>query len=206
MSSHPKDISENVLSVMAKSRHIPHQLHLPLQSGSDKVLSDMNRKYDSAAYLKIIDKARELMDDIAFTTDIIVGFPTETRADFEKTCEMLKKVRYDSIFSFIYSKRSGTPAAKMEMAASDDEIKAWFDEMLKVQNDISYEINLSQVGQIQDVLVEGKSKNEEDFLTSRNYANKIVNFKGGEEQIGKIVKVKITKAQTWVLFGELVEE
>lgn len=204
MSSHPKDISDKVLSVMASSRHICHQLHLPLQSGSDKVLKDMNRSYDSKKYLSIVDKARELMEDISITTDIIVGFPTETREDFEKTLEMLKRVRYDSIFSFIYSRRSGTPAARMESAATDEEIKAWFDEMLAVQNDISYEINSRAVGREEDVLVEGPSKTEKGILTSRNYANKIVNIEGGESLIGRIVKVKITRAQTWVLFGEII--
>lgn len=206
MSSHPKDISDEVLDVMASSSHICHQLHLPLQSGSDKVLKDMNRKYTRADYLKIIEKAREKMPDIAFTTDIIVGFPTEGEEDFEDTLKILEAVRYDSIFSFIYSKRNGTAAAKMEPKATDDEIKARFDRMLEVQNAISYEINSSQVGEVQKVLTEGVSKTEPGVLTGRNYANKIVNFKGGEELIGKILNIKITKAQTWVLFGELTEE
>lgn len=202
MSSHPKDISESVIKTMAESRHICHQLHLPLQSGSDKLLKEMNRVYNREKYLSIVDKAKELMPDMAITTDIIVGFPTETEEDFEGTVEMLEKVKYDSIFSFIYSPRKGTPAAKMEPVATGEEIKKRFDRLLEVQNRISYELNKKCEGQIQEVLVEGMSK-EDGMLTSRNYANKIVNFKGGEELIGKIVKVKITKAQTWILLGEL---
>lgn len=203
MSSHPKDISEKVLEVMSTGKHICHQLHLPLQSGSDKVLSEMNRKYTREKYLAIVEKARELMPDLSLTTDIIVGFPTETEQDFEDTLDILKKVKYDSLFSFIYSPREGTPAAKMEFAATQEEIKDRFDRLLNVQNDISYEINKRCEGEEQLVLVESMSK-EDGVLTARNYANKIVNFEGSESLIGKIVKVKITKAQTWILIGELV--
>lgn len=204
MSSHPKDISDKVLEVMAVSRHICHQLHLPLQSGSDKLLKEMNRIYNRERYLSIVDKAKALMPDLAITTDIIVGFPTETQKDFEDTLDMLRRVKYDSIFSFIYSKREGTPAAKMEFAATEEEIKDRFDRLLEVQNEISYELNKKCEGQIQEVLVEGMSK-EDGILTSRNYANKIVNFKGGEALVGQLVKVKITKAQTWILLGEVCE-
>lgn len=203
MSSHPKDISDKVLEVMAKSNHICHQLHLPLQAGSDKLLKEMNRVYDTEKYLSIVNKARVLMPDLAITTDIIVGFPTETEEDFEGTVKMLQKVKYDSIFSFIYSKREGTPAAKMDFVATEEEIKERFDRLLEVQNSISYELNKKCEGEVQEVLVESMSK-EDGMLTSRNYANKIVNFKGDESLIGKIVKVKITKAQTWILIGELV--
>lgn len=202
MSSHPKDISDKVLTVMANSKNICHQLHLPLQSGSDKMLKEMNRVYNTEKYLSIVNKAKELMPDLAITTDIIVGFPTETEEDFEGTLNMLKEVKYDSIFSFIYSPRTGTPAAKMVPVATEAEIKERFDRLLEVQNDISYELNKKCEGEVQEVLVEGISK-EEGVLTARNYANKIVNFPGGEELIGKIVKVKITKAQTWILIGEL---
>lgn len=203
MSSHPKDISDKVLAVMAKSKNICHQLHLPLQSGSDKMLKEMNRVYSAEKYLSIVNKAKALMPDLAITTDIIVGFPSETDADFEDTIKMLEKVKYDSIFSFIYSRRTGTPAAKMESVATEEEIKARFDRLLDVQNAISYELNKKCEGTVQEVLVESVSK-EEGMLTARNYANKIVNFPGGEELIGEIVKVKITKAQTWILIGELV--
>ncbi|MBQ6795565.1 MAG: tRNA (N6-isopentenyl adenosine(37)-C2)-methylthiotransferase MiaB [Clostridia bacterium] len=204
MSSHPKDISDKVLETMATSRHICHQLHLPLQSGSDKLLKEMNRVYNTEKYLSIVKKAKELMPDIAMTTDIIVGFPTETEEDFEGTIKMLETVKYDSIFSFIYSKREGTPAAKMDFVATEEEIKARFDRLLEVQNRISYELNKKCEGEEQMVLVEGVSR-EEGVLTSRNYQNKIVNFKGDESLVGKMVKVKITKAQTWILIGEMCE-
>ncbi len=203
MSSHPKDISDKVLETMASSKHICHQLHLPLQSGSDKLLREMNRVYNTEKYLAIVKKAKALMPDLAITTDIIVGFPTESEDDFEDTIKMLKEVKYDSIFSFIYSRREGTPAAKMEFVATEDEIKARFDRLLEVQNAISYELNKKCEGEIQEVLVESVSK-EAGILTARNYANKIVNFPGDESLVGKIVKVKITKAQTWILLGELI--
>ena len=203
MSSHPKDISERLLQTMAQQEKICKQLHLPLQSGSDKVLADMNRHYTAARYMKTVKKARELMPDIALTTDIIVGFPTETEADFEKTEEILSAARFDSIFSFIYSKRTGTRAAKLEPCATEEEINARFRRMLDLQNKISFERNKRHEGKTELVLVEGPSKNDPDMMTGRNYANKIVNFKGTPDLAGKIIPVKITRAQTWILCGEL---
>lgn len=203
MSSHPKDISERLLQTMAQQEKICKQLHLPLQSGSDKVLADMNRHYTAARYMKTVKKARELMPDIALTTDIIVGFPTETEADFEKTEEILSAARFDSIFSFIYSKRTGTRAAKLEPCASEEEINARFRRMLDLQNKISFERNKRHEGKTELVLVEGPSKNDPDMMTGRNYANKIVNFKGTPDLAGQIIPVKITRAQTWILCGEL---
>ncbi len=202
MSSHPKDLSDAVLKTMAESKNICHQLHLPLQSGSDKVLREMNRVYDTEKYLGIVERARRLMPDLAITTDIIVGFPTETDEDFEETIKILEKVKYDRLFSFIYSPREGTPAARMEYVASEEVIKARFDRLLEVQNKISYELNKKCEGEIQAVLAEGISKNEEGVVSARNYANKIVNVKGDESLIGKIINVRITKAQTWILYGE----
>ena len=149
-------------------------------------------------------KARELMPDIALTTDIIVGFPTETAEDFEDTLSILREAKYDSIFSFIYSSRVGTKASLMENVSTEEEIDARFKKLLEVQNEISYELNLRHEGNVERVLVESVSKTDEDMLTARNYANKIVNFKGDKSLIGKFVDVKITKAQTWVLFGEQV--
>ncbi len=206
MSSHPKDISDKVLETMSNSKHICHQLHLPLQAGSDKLLKEMNRVYTREKYLSIVEKARTLMPDIGLTTDIIVGFPTETEEDFEGTLDMLKRVGYDSIFSFIYSPREGTPAARMEFNSTEEEIKLRFDRLLKLQNEISYSLNKKCEGEEQLVLVESVSKTDENILTSRNYANKIVNFEGDKSLVGQIVKVKITKAQTWVLLGELIGE
>lgn len=205
MSSHPKDISNVLLETMAQCQKICNCLHLPLQSGSNRVLKDMNRRYTAERYLEIVDYAKKLMPDITITTDIIVGFPTETEKDFRDTLKILEKVRYDSIFSFIYSKREGTPAAEMEMAASKEEISEWFNEMLEVQNRISGEINRSYEGSVQEILVEGPSKHDSAYLFGRTEGNKIVNFKGDSSLKDKIIKVKITKAQTWVLYGELVK-
>ncbi len=204
MSSHPKDISPLLLRTMAEQKKICKQLHLPLQSGSDKVLKDMNRVYNREKYLETVRLAKELMPDIGLTTDIIVGFPTETQEDFLDTLSLLEEVEYDSIFSFIYSRRDGTRAAQMESVASEEEIDARFQELLRVQNDISARRNIRHEGRIETVLVEGQSKTDPQMLTGRNYANKIVNFKGDESLIGTFTDVKITKAQTWILYGELV--
>lgn len=204
MSSHPKDISNTLLETMAECPKVCNSLHLPLQSGSDKVLKDMNRRYTAERYLEIVDYAKKLMPDISLTTDIIVGFPTEEEADFRDTMKVLETVRYDSIFSFIYSKREGTPAAAMETKADKEEISRWFNEMLELQNKISAEINLSYEGSIQEILVEGPSKHDPTYLFGRTQGNKIVNFKGDSSLKDKIIKVKITKAQTWVLYGEQV--
>lgn len=203
MSSHPKDISEELLSVMASQEKICNQLHLPLQSGSDKVLADMNRHYTAERYMQTVERARALMPDIALTTDIIVGFPTETEEDFRKTEDILSAARFDSIFSFIYSKRTGTRAAQMKPCATEDEINARFRRMLDLQNRISLEQNKRHEGKTELVLVEGPSKNDPDMMTGRNYANKIVNFKAPAALAGKTVPVKITHAQTWILCGEL---
>lgn len=204
MSSHPKDISRTLLDAMSRCSKVCHQLHLPLQSGSDRVLKAMNRRYTAERYGEIVNYARSVMPDLSLTTDIIVGFPTEERGDFEATLDMLRKVRFDSIFSFIYSPREGTPAAKMASVASGEEKSAWFQEMLNVQNAISAELNQACEGEIQEILVEGESKHDKEMLTGRNYANKIVNFKGDSSLKDRMVKVRITKAQTWILYGELV--
>jgi tRNA-2-methylthio-N6-dimethylallyladenosine synthase len=204
MSSHPKDISPLLLETMAREEKICNQLHLPLQSGSDKVLSDMNRVYSREKYLGIIARAKELMPDIALTTDIIVGFPTETEEDFEDTLSLLEEVGFDSIFSFIYSQREGTKASQMEMASTEEEIEKRFQRMLSLQNEVSAQRNKRHEGNVERVLVEGYSKTDPGVLTGRNYANKIVNFKGDESLIGTFVNIKITKAQTWILYGEVV--
>lgn len=204
MSSHPKDISPTLLETMAQEEKICNQLHLPLQSGSNRVLTDMNRHYDRKRYLEIVELAKKLMPDVTLTTDIIVGFPTETQEDFEDTLSLLSEVEYDSLFSFIYSPRVGTKAAQWKNVSTPEEIDKRFRKLLSVQNDISYKRNLRHEGQIEKVLVEGVSKTDPHMLTGRNEGNKIVNFKGDESLIGKFADVKITKAQTWILFGELI--
>lgn len=205
MTSHPKDISDELIEVMAREDKICKQLHLPIQCGSDRILEKMNRKYTRAQYLSLVKKIREKMPEIVLTTDIIVGFPGETNEDFSDTVSVLKEVEYDTIFSFIYSRRTGTPAAKMEDCLTDEEKHRNFDEMLKVQNEISKRKNDAYSGRIEKVLVEGESKTNPEYLSGRTDGGKIVNFKGDKGLVGKIVDVKITRAQTWSLSGELEE-
>lgn len=205
MTSHPKDISDELIEVMAREEKICKQLHLPIQCGSDRVLQAMNRRYTRSRYMEIIKKVREKMPDIVLTTDIIVGFPGETNEEFEETIEVLKEVRYDTIFSFIYSKRNGTPAAKMEDCLTDEEKHRNFERMLDVQNQISKEINDTYMGKNVKVLVESESKTNPEFMTGRTEGGKVVNFKGGKDLIGKFLNIKITKTQTWSLSGEIEE-
>lgn len=204
VSVHPKDITDKLISEMASNKKVCRQLHVPLQSGSTKVLKDMNRRYSKEQYLALIDKIRAAMPDIALSTDIIVGFPTETNEDFADTLDVVKKVGYDMTYTFIYSKREGTPAAKMDFVLSDGEIKRNFDELVKVHSEILHEKNAKLKDAVLEVLVEGKSRTDENMLTGRTTGNKVVNFSGSEDSVGKIVKVKITHAATWSLTGEIV--
>ncbi len=204
VTSHPKDISSELIEVMAKEKKICNQLHLPVQSGSDRVLKLMNRKYTKEQYLGIADAVRKAIPDIVLTTDIIVGFPGETNEDFEETLDILRQVEYDTIFSFIYSKRKGTPAAEMEDCLTDEEKHKNFDRMLSVQNEISKRKNDAYVGTVQKILVEGVSKTNANTLTGRTEGGKVVNFEGASELVGQMVDVKITNSQTWSLFGEIV--
>ena len=204
MTSHPKDLSDKVIYAMRDCNKICKQLHLPLQSGSNKILKEMNRHYTKEQYMEIIDKVKREIPEITLTTDIIVGFPTETTEDFEETVKMLEYVRYDSIFSFIYSRREGTPAAKLDFVLSDEEIHKNFDRLLEVQNQICLEKNLEYEGREEIVLVDGASKTNPEMLSGRTDGGKIVNFIGSDELIGKYVKVKITKPKQWSLEGELV--
>lgn len=206
MTSHPKDISDELISVMAEEPKICKQLHLPVQSGSTKILSAMNRKYTREHYLSLVEKVRAKMPDIVLTTDIIVGFPGETDDDFEETLSLLKLVEYDTIFSFIYSKRQGTPAASMEDVMSEEQKHRNFDRMLEVQNEISKRKNDAYLGKTEMVLVEGISKNNQNTLTGRTEGGKVVNFPGSAEMVGTLQNVKITKSQTWSLFGEIIQE
>lgn len=206
MTSHPKDLSDELIAVMASEKKICKQLHLPVQSGSDRVLKVMNRKYTRDQYLSLVKKVRAAMPEIVLTTDIIVGFPGETDADFAETVSLLKEVEYDTIFSFIYSKRNGTPAAKMPDVMDEAQKHQNFEAMLAVQNEISRRKNDAYLGRTETVLVEGFSKNNQETLTGRTEGGKVVNFPGTKEQIGQMVKVTITKTQTWSLFGEIIEE
>ncbi len=208
MTSHPKDASRKLIDVIADNcsdscrPKIVKQFHLPLQAGADSVLRAMNRHYDSASYLALIEYMKNKIPDIALSTDIIVGFPTETDSDFEKTLEMLETIRYDAFYSFIYSVRKGTPAANMPQI--DENIKSErFRRLLEVQNKISLDKNLEYIGKTERLLVEGKSKTNPNMMTGRNEKNRLVHFKGDEDAVGSFVNVVITSADTYSLTGEL---
>ncbi|MDE6625299.1 MAG: tRNA (N6-isopentenyl adenosine(37)-C2)-methylthiotransferase MiaB [Lachnospiraceae bacterium] len=203
MTSHPKDLSDELIAVMAKSKKICRHLHLPMQSGSTKVLSDMNRRYTKEDYLALVDKIRTAIPDISLTTDIIVGFPTETEEDFCDTLDVVRKVRFDSAFTFIYSKRTGTPAADMEFQATEEEIKKRFDSLLKEVQAIAKETCSKDQGKIMEVLVEGLDEQDENLLTGRLSNNLLVHFPGDKALIGTFQNVKLTEAKGFYYIGEL---
>ncbi len=203
MTSHPKDISDKLIGTMAREEKICKQLHLPIQAGNNRVLKAMNRRYTREEYMEKMKKIKEKMPGIALTTDIIVGFPGETNEEFKDTLEVLKEVRYDSIFSFIYSKRPGTPASVMEDAISPEDKKRNFDMLLAVQDEISKEKNLALLGKRVKVLTEGVSKNNPNALMGRTEGGKTVNFEGDKSLIGSFVMVEIIDAKTWSLQGRI---
>ena len=205
MTSHPKDLSDKLIDAIAECDKVCKQLHLPVQAGSNKILKEMNRKYTKEDYLAKIEKVKKRIPNISLSTDIIVGFPTETKEDFEETLDVLRKVEYDNIFSFIYSRREGTPAAKLDFVLTDEEIHENFNKLLEVQNEISKRKNEAYVGRVEKVLVDGVSKNDETTLSGRCDSSKIVNFKGDKSLIGKYIDVRITEAHTWSLNGEIAE-
>ena len=204
MTSHPKDATKELFDVMAASKKICHHLHLPVQCGSDRILQTMNRRYTVEQYLKLIDYARSVMPDISFTTDIIVGFPGETLEDFQGTLDLLKKVRYDSLFSFIYSKRVGTKAATMPDDTPHSVKSDRLQQLLALQRIIGEEVLQEYVGKTLRILVDGTGKSGEGYLTGRTDQFLIVDFPGDRSLIGQFVTVKITKALNWALLGELV--
>ena len=209
MTSHPKDASHELIDVIAENcsdnckPKIVKQFHLPLQSGSDRILDKMNRHYGRDQYLSLMNYMKGKIPDIALSTDIIVGFPTETEEDFADTLSMLEEVRYDAFFSFIYSIRRGTPAEKMPQVPENVK-KERFARLLDTQNRISLSKNEEYVGKTERVLVEGRSKTDPDMLTGRNEKNRLVHFKGGDHLIGDFALVKIITADTYCLSGELV--
>lgn len=205
MTSHPKDATGKLIDVMAASRHVAHHFHLPMQSGSDRVLRAMNRHYDMEKYLGIVDYIREKMPDAVITSDIIVGFPEESEEEFEETLEALKRVRFDMIYSFIYSPRKGTPAAEMTQVAP--EVKsARFDRLLAVQNAISLEKNQPLQGKTLRVLCDGVSKNNDAVYQGRTEGGKIVFFDASPEQEGRFLSVNIERADTFALYGTITEK
>jgi len=202
MTSHPKDASNKLIDVMAKNEHIANHFHLPLQSGSDGILKKMNRHYDTERYLGIVRYMREKMPDIAITTDIIVGFPGESEEDFEATLEMLRQVKFDMIYSFIYSPRKGTPAAEMEDQVPPEVQKRRFERLLAVQQEISLEKNLPFVNKTVRVLCDGVSKTNEALYSGRTEEGKIVFFEGEECDKGNFVMIHIERAEAFALYGK----
>ncbi len=205
MTSHPKDATKELIDVMAKHEKICRHFHLPVQSGSDEILRRMNRHYDTARYLSLIRYARERIPDISFTSDIIVGFPGETEADFEKTLELIRTVEYDSLYTFIYSPRVGTPAASMPDPIPPEEKSRWFQRLLEVQGEIGPKKLKAYEGRICRVLVESKAK-EEGFLTGRTDTNMVVTLPGKESLIGQFAQVRITHAKNCALEAVLLSE
>ena len=204
MTSHPKDLSDELIAVMAKSKKICRHLHLPIQSGSSRILQKMNRRYTKEHYLELVDKIRAAVPDISLTTDIIVGFPGETEEDFQETLDVVRKVRYDSAFTFIYSKRTGTPAAAMEEQIPEDVVKDRFDRLLKEVQEISAEVCSVHEGTVQEVLVESVNDHDPSLVTGRLSNNLLVHFPGDKELIGKIVPVHLDEAKGFYYLGTVL--
>ena len=202
MTSHPKDASRKLFDTMASHDKIAKQFHLPFQSGNDRVLKVMNRRYTSAQYLELIDYGRSKMPDIVFTSDVIVGFPGETEEEFEDTLKLIERVRFDSLFTFIYSPRPGTPAAEMPDPTTKEEKNRRFDRLCQTQNRISTEKHQAYIGTTFRVLIDGTDK---DMLTARTDGGRLVRLSGSEDLIGQFRTVKITDCTTWSLTGELVD-
>ena len=200
MTSHPKDATEELFAAMAECEKCEKHLHLPLQSGSDRILKQMNRRYDSEKYLSQVESVRRYVPDIVLTTDIIVGFPGETDEDFAATMALAEKVRFDAMFTFIYSKRAGTPAAEMPDPFTREQKQVHFDALLELQNRISEEKHREYVGKTVRVLVDGRDK-EDGILTARTIGGRLVRLTGEESLIGSFVNVKIDDCNTWALRG-----
>ena len=205
MTSHPKDLSDELIEVMAKSKKICKQMHLPLQSGSSRLLKIMNRHYNKEQYLTLVEKLRKEIPDIGITTDIIVGFPGETEEDFEETLDVVEKAQYDSAFTFIYSKRSGTPAAKMPDQVPEDVVKDRFDRLLSLVNSISKEKTKALEGSVQEVLVEEVNKKIPGYASGRLSNNSVVHFPADVSLIGSLVNVKLEEAKGFYYMGEMVD-
>ena len=203
MTSHPKDATEKLFRTMAECKKCARQLHLPVQSGSDRVLRAMNRGYTSGEYLKKVELARSYMPELVITTDIIVGFPGETDEEFEDTVKLCDAVRYDAMFTFIYSKRVGTPAASMPDAATREDKQRRFDRLLDAANRVSAEKHAEYEGKTVRVLVDGETGKPEYNLSSRTNGGRLVHLWGDRALIGQFIDVKITSSNTWALYGEV---
>ncbi|HIW51120.1 MAG TPA: tRNA (N6-isopentenyl adenosine(37)-C2)-methylthiotransferase MiaB [Candidatus Blautia intestinavium] len=203
MTSHPKDLSDELIETMAESRKICHHLHLPLQSGSSRILKEMNRRYDKEKYLSLVEKIRKAIPDISLTTDIIVGFPGETEEDFEETLDVVEKAGYDTAFTFLYSKRTGTPAAKMENQVPEEVAKERFNRLLALVQKKGRERSSRFTGTVQEVLVEEESK-EKGIFTGRTQYNLLVHFPADESLLGKYVKVRLDECRGFYYLGTRV--
>ena len=204
MSSQPKDATHKLFDAMARSRHVARQLHLPVQSGCDRVLRAMNRPYDKAKYLELITYARKVMPELVLTSDVIIGFPGETEAEAMETVALVEQVRFDALFTFIFSPRPGTPAAKMDDPVPREEKQKWFDRLCDTQNRISEELHAAYVGRSLRCLVDGESDDARWPLTARTAGGRLVHLVGDKSAVGTYHDVKITDNNTWALFGELV--
>ncbi len=205
MTSHPKDCTKELIDTIADSKHISKHLHLPFQSGSSRILKLMNRHYDRQKYLEIVNYAKNKIEDVSLTSDVIVGFPGETYEDFKETLSLIKEVEFTSLFTFIYSPRVGTPAASMNDPVSAEEKSKWFQELLDVQEEIASKRCKAMVGTTQKVLVESE-KGKDGILNCRTSGNIIVEVKGSDEYIGTFQNVKVTESGNWILRGNLIKE
>ncbi|MDD2190818.1 MAG: tRNA (N6-isopentenyl adenosine(37)-C2)-methylthiotransferase MiaB [Eubacteriales bacterium] len=203
MTSHPKDLSNKLIHAFQKCDKLCNSIHLPVQSGSTEILTRMNRKYSKEDYLQLIEKLRDVIPDIAITTDIIVGFPGESDEDFNETMDLVEKVRFDSAFTFLYSIRKGTPAEKYKDQVPESIKHQRFDRLVDRLNEISQEINKSYEGNIVLVLAEGSSKTNTKMISGRTVTGKLVNFKGPAELTGKLVPIRITEGKTFSLNGDI---
>lgn len=204
MTSHPKDLSDELIEVMGKSKKICKHLHLPVQSGSSKILKKMNRHYTKEQYVALAKKIQERIPGVSFTTDIIVGFPGETEEDFKETLDVVREVGFDSAYTYVYSKRSGTPAASMEDQVDKDVIKDRFDRLLALLKETSAKNCKKKVGDIERVLIEEENTHEEGMLTGRLENNLLVHFKGCKEQIGTMADVKLVEEKGFYYMGEQI--
>ena len=204
MSSQPKDASFKLFDTMARCKHVAKQLHLPVQSGCDRVLRAMHRPYDKARYLELITYARKVMPELVLTSDVIIGFPGETEEEAMETVALVEQVRFDALFTFIFSPRPGTPAAKMEDPIPRAEKQVWFDRLCDAQNKISEEIHAQYVGRTLRCLIDGESGDSRWPLTARTAGGRLVHLVGDKAAIGTYHDVKITDSNTWALFGEMV--
>ncbi|MCQ2447288.1 MAG: tRNA (N6-isopentenyl adenosine(37)-C2)-methylthiotransferase MiaB [Oscillibacter sp.] len=203
MSSHPKDATKKLFDTMAASKHVARQLHLPFQSGNNRVLHEMNRRYTREQYLELINYAKEKMPGLVITSDVIIGFPGETEAEAMDTVSLVEEVGFDALFTFIYSPRPGTKAAEMPDPATREEKQKWFDKLLEVQNGMSAKLHAAYIGKTVRVLVDGESDDAEFPLAARTNGNRLVRMKGDKSLIGQFIDVTITGSNTWALYGEV---